>query len=137
MKVRVFRNLTRGVWSIQTRTAGAWRTIAHAPQASLSGASFYVSEASRVRCAAAGKREVHAWVEGDLVAVHGAKLVAKWTTPEIESAMAERATGALVSLADRVTYSPFTRGDFHKRGTGESVATAERVTFTMGEGCSV
>src|SRR3954470_4180955 len=88
LQVRVFRNLSRDAWSVQARVSGAWRTVAHTAAVTVSGATFYHSEAARLRCAAKHVREVHAWIAGGLSAVSEFRLVEKWQNPEIQSAFA-------------------------------------------------
>lgn len=124
MQVRVFRNLTRAAWSIQARTQGAWRTIGHASAASIDDAAFYVSEASRLRCAAKGQREVHAWIQGELANVVACKLVAKWANDEIAAAVSAATTDCIPDLPRGVTYRPFVESGFRVRATGELVTVA-------------
>lgn len=135
MESRVFKNLTRGAWSVQTRVSGQWRTVAHAQGAAVSDAVFYVSEASRLRCAAAGKREVHAWVNGNLSAVVGFKLVDKYATADLVDAFAAIAVDSVSDLQRSVSYRPFERSHFRDRATGAIVETAARAHFT--DQCSV
>lgn len=68
LAVRVFRNLTRSCFSIQARTPLGWRTVAHASEVLATGAGFKVHEAGRQRVLATGRKQVHAWVCGELVA---------------------------------------------------------------------
>jgi len=137
LQVRVFRNLSRDAWSVQARTQGAWRTVAHASAVMVDNASFYHSEAARVRCAAKHVREVHAWISGDLSAVAEFRLVEKWQTPEIESAFAAASVSSISDLQRGVTYRPFERGGFFLRCNGEQVTTAPVAVCRIPAGCTI
>ena len=137
-QVRVFKNLNRpGFWSVQMRTEGAWRTVAHARGVVVSGATFYASEAARLRCAAAHKREVHAWTQGELVACVDARPVDKWSTPDIVAALSRASVAAISPLPVSVSYRPFERSDFRVRSTLAIVRAAPRAAFTFPHGCTV
>ena len=137
MQVRVFKNLTRAAWSIQTKTQGAWRTIGHASAAMIDNATFYVSEASRLRCAAKGQREVHAWIQGELTSVADCKMVDKWLSDEIAASIASSATGQIAALPRGVTYRPFVESGFRVRATGQIVETAPRAVCSYASGCTI
>jgi len=137
MQVRVFRNLNRAAWSIQTRTQGAWRTIAHAAAVMVNDAAFNASEACRVRCAAKQVREVHAWIQGELAAVVDCTLVAKWSNDSIVAAIADSTTVSIVDLPRGVTYRPFVESDFRVRETGEIVKRAPHAVCSIPKGCTI
>lgn len=137
MRVRIFRNLTRNAWSIQTKAQGAWRTVGHAGEVAVINAKFHHSEATRARIVATGSREVHAWVEGDLSAVGPVGLVEKWTDAAIVAAFAAAGSAMVEDRPVGVTYRPFERGGFYVRATGAAVATAPAVSFTLTAGCTV
>lgn len=71
MQVKVFRNLTKGCYSIQARGPKGFRTVAHADTVELADVTFKVSEAGRQRVLSTGKKQVHAFVCGTLVQWHG------------------------------------------------------------------
>lgn len=137
MLVRVFRNLTRDAWSIQTRTAGAWRTVAHASAVAVDDATFYASEASRIRCAATGQREVHAWIQGTLSAVTDCAPVAKWKTAEISAELAAADCAEISALPHGVNYRPFVESGFRMRQSGEIVKHAPHAVCRIDNGCTV
>lgn len=56
----VYRNLTRGSWSV--RVEG--RVVGHVPAIALVGVTLRASEAARLRCLRTGSRDVHAWARG-------------------------------------------------------------------------
>jgi len=60
LKVHVYRNLTKGLWSI--RHSG--RVIAHSPKVVLMACTMRVREGGRQRAIRDGQRNVHAWIEG-------------------------------------------------------------------------
>ncbi|ANY85554.1 hypothetical protein BB934_45845 (plasmid) [Microvirga ossetica] len=60
LKVHVYRNLTKGVWSV--RKSG--RVIAHRPLIVLRDCKIRVSESGRQRAIREGQRNVHTWIEG-------------------------------------------------------------------------
>lgn len=61
-RVRVYRNLHRGDWSIADARTG--KVLAHATHVSLRGCVMRVSESGRLRAVARKQRNVHAWIEG-------------------------------------------------------------------------
>ena len=58
--VDVYRNLTRRAWSVR---AGG-RVVGHVTAIALRAVVLRTSEASRLRCARLGIRDVHAWARG-------------------------------------------------------------------------
>jgi hypothetical protein len=61
--VQVYRNLTKGCWSL--RSGG--RVIAHHHRVTLRACTMRVCGSGRQRVLLEGQRNVHAWVEGNLV----------------------------------------------------------------------
>lgn len=69
MKVRVYRNLHRNCFSIQSYIKGkGWRVTDHAEAITLSDVKFIVKESGRLRVIKERKKNVHAFVEGILIA---------------------------------------------------------------------
>lgn len=77
-RVRVYRNLTAGCWSIQRREAYVrpngrpgyrWRVAGHALGVALAGVHFEVNTRARDRVRALRRKEVHAYAAGALVSV--------------------------------------------------------------------
>lgn len=66
-KVRVYFNLHRKKLSVQEKTAKGWRVWLHTNKITLENVTFKVSEAGRQRVLRERKKNVHAFVEGDLV----------------------------------------------------------------------
>lgn len=66
-RVRVYFNLHRKLFSVQEKTSKGWRVWLHANQITLENVVFKVSEAGRQRVIREKKKNVHAFVEGDMV----------------------------------------------------------------------
>lgn len=65
MPVRIYWNLHRDVYSVQTFRPGiGWRLAAHVDDFVLTGVTFTVSDTVRRRIIATGKKDVHAYVCG-------------------------------------------------------------------------
>ena len=64
-KVRVYRNLRRGCWSIQEKG----RVVGYANSVLLTNASFKVNISGYERFQREGRKNVHAFVVGELVAI--------------------------------------------------------------------
>lgn len=66
-QVRIYRNRTRGGYSLQVREPGrGWRVAAYLDDGawSLVKAQVHTSEAGRTRARRTGVRNVHAWIQG-------------------------------------------------------------------------
>lgn len=83
MRVRIYWNLRRGEWSIAD--AKSRRLIGHASQVALSHVTFKVYEAGRQRVLRERKKNVHAFVIGEL-------LGAIWSPDNMLHRRAERFT---------------------------------------------
>ena len=68
MIVRVYRNLHRSKWSVQAKGENGWRVAFHADTILLGDCRAVVSAAGRERARKEGRRNVHAKIEGTLVA---------------------------------------------------------------------
>ena len=66
-RVRVYFNLHRKQLSVQSKTDKGWRVWLHANKITLEDVEFKVSEAGRQRVLREKKKNVHAFVEGNLV----------------------------------------------------------------------
>ena len=66
-RVRVYFNLHRKQLSVQSKTDKGWRVWLHANKITLENVEFKVSEAGRQRVLREKKKNVHAFIEGDLV----------------------------------------------------------------------
>lgn len=68
-RVRVYRNLHTGTLSMQAYIPEkkGWRVVGHPDHVQLSNVKFVVREAGRQRVLKEKRKNVHAWIEGDLV----------------------------------------------------------------------
>lgn len=67
--VRVYKNLTRGGYSIQEYVTGkGWRVIDHADAVILEHCTFIVNQKGRERVVREKKKYVHAFIQGALLA---------------------------------------------------------------------
>lgn len=67
--VEVYRNLNRSGVAYSLRRRDTGRVVAYAGEVVVVGASFTVQDGGRRRARAQGRRNVHAWVRGRLVAL--------------------------------------------------------------------
>lgn len=65
LRVRVYRNLNKDCFSICDKKTG--RVIAHEQSVMLTDVKFVVRQAGWQRCVKEKRKNVHAWVEGNLV----------------------------------------------------------------------
>jgi hypothetical protein len=109
MKVKVYRNLHRGCWSVMD--AKTRRVIEHRTDLMLKDATFQVQESGRQRVLRERKKNVHAFISGELVDN------VPWDDLCELPASAE------------VSYNPYRMGSFYKRETGEPIRKAQAVLF--------
>lgn len=67
MKVRVYFNLHKKVWSILHKTERGWRLWGHSPRVTLADVTWKVSEAGRRRVLRERRKNVHAFACGTLL----------------------------------------------------------------------
>ena len=65
--VRIYFNLHKKTLSLQTKVNGRWKVTAHQFTAYLKNAKFKVSEAGRQRVLQQKRKNVHAFVTGELI----------------------------------------------------------------------
>jgi hypothetical protein len=65
-KVRVYRNLRNQLLSVQSNIGGSWLVVGHVESLLLYDAEFKVSEAGRKRVIEQKRKNVHAFVYGEL-----------------------------------------------------------------------
>jgi len=68
MKIRIYFNLHRKLFTVQHMTAKGWRVWKHVDNISLHFPRFKVSEAGRQRVLREKRKNVHAFIEGTLTA---------------------------------------------------------------------
>jgi len=62
----VYWNSTRKKWSLRRQG----RVAAHATSLALRGCTFHIQPGAQARVRSSGKKEVHAWIRGEVVADH-------------------------------------------------------------------
>lgn len=116
LKVRVYRNLNNGLWSIKARE-GEFnnKVIYHAKTLKLLAVRFIVSEAGRLRVKRDKSKNVHAYAEGIV-----SKLDLELTPDHINNV--------------EVTYDPYLHGYFYARNdNASSVECADQLLFGLGK----
>jgi hypothetical protein len=73
-RVRVYRNLANGLLSVQSKIKGSWKVAGHAESLLLYDVDFKVSEKGRQRVITHKRKNVHAFVYGNL------GNISRWTT---------------------------------------------------------
>lgn len=100
--VRIHWNLHSLSWSILRKR----RVIGHAPSLVLAGCVMRTSEAARVRCQLANRREVHALIEGTLADGPRPADAVRIGYRPAEPGFRRRDTGAVVTAAASVWFEP-------------------------------
>ena len=103
MKVRVYRNLHNGLYSIQRDGV----VLGHASRVALKRASFKVSEAGRQRVIREGKKNVHAFAIGELAEVYGFQGFRGRHVGKLDGLQESDLPPKFVSRMTRVTYNPY------------------------------
>jgi hypothetical protein len=67
MNVRIYFNLHKQKLSLQTKIEGRWKVVSHVKEAYLQNVKFKVSEAGRQRVIKNKRKNVHAYVCGELM----------------------------------------------------------------------
>lgn len=130
MKVRVYWNLHQGCWSVQD--ARTRRVIGHATQLLVRDAKFNVSEAGRQRVLRERKKNVHAFVVGDLeAAIWSSTVRSHEPMPWDLDRKTNNAYRHEANRVDtRVSYNPLKAGHFFEVATGQPVASADMAYLT-------
>ena len=98
-KVDVYKNLHKGIWSVRSRTTG--KVIAHKTLVRVLDASFVVQPAGRQKVLDEKRKNVHAFVRGQL---SSQKTTTLYWRP--------------------VTYNPYKADHFCYKDTGDKVTSA-------------
>jgi len=125
MNTRVYKNLNNGLWSLKQRIEGKWTVVGHCSSCQLINATAVVSETSRLRLAAAGNKEVHAWVIGTLTAVVD--------FVPFRGRVVNIDTDSYADSMDyeKITYRPFERGEFFSIASNKTWNRAPIVEFSI------
>ena len=124
-KVRVYRNLKTGNWSIQTKTPKGWRVRGHATAVELLDADCHVSKAGRAKVLREKRKNVHAYIEGliDLRNMRLRDVNPKWA---YAYGILEDMDAFPYGNAERISYNPYKAGTF-TTSDGEPVYDARCV----------
>lgn len=109
-QVRIYWNLHKRCFSVQTWQARGWRLAGHTNTIALKGATFTVSKAGRERVRRERRKNVHAFIRGE------------WF-PD----------GAIPVPFAKVTYNPYEMERFQMVGAGE-ITWADYVTGVENQG---
>jgi hypothetical protein len=110
MKVRVYYNLNKSVWSVQHYIPKkGWRVREHLKSLILEDVEFKISEAGRQRVIFEGRKNVHAYAIGELV---------------------ERDGSGYTGNLPRASYNPYKAPHFVNTATGKRVDRTMRAVFT-------
>ena len=67
MKVRVYYNLTKDIWSVQKQIPDkGWRVAGHLPRLALNNVTTVVNDYGKDQARLEGKKYVHAFLEGEI-----------------------------------------------------------------------
>ena len=126
-RVRVYRNLRNGNWSIQVKTPKGWRVRGHATSVELLDADCHVSDAGRARVLREQRKNVHACIEGciDLSNLYVIDQTSKWA---YAYGILESMDGFPYGDADAISYNPYKAGTF-TTSDGGPVVGARCVRF--------
>lgn len=108
-RYRVYRNLNRGDWTVQHKTAKGWRKLMGLDALFAPYVEFRVYEAGRWRAQREGTKNVHAYA----------------IVEEFEHLMLPL---TIVSTNEMITYSPFTPSRFESEGA-DNLTSAVDCTF--------
>lgn len=111
MQVRIYRNLNLNSYSVQVKNDGrGWRVAGHADYIKLNNVTFKVYERARQRVIASKRKNVHAFVIGEL------------DTPED--------VRYSVDGLEKIGYNPYHAGYFFRCINNERIDVAETVYLT-------
>lgn len=111
-RVDVYWNLHKQLFSIRNTTTG--RVIDHATEVWVENADLVVQPAGRDRVRREGKKNVHAFVRGNL---YSATMTVRGPSPSFEGYLPHH----------RVSYNPYENDTFVSRVTGQPVTSASMV----------
>lgn len=122
MKVAVYRNLHNGMFSIQCREGENYgRVICHSKSVRLKNVSFVVRENGRQKVIREQKKNVHAFVVGELDGIQGASVPSRYMHLSYELgkkliAPEKSVQDGLSGLCERIFYNPYTARKFSFMG---------------------
>jgi len=143
MKVSVYKNLNKGLFSIRACGGPAkGRVIAHAANVALVGVGFHVGKLGQHEVRRTGHKNVHAFVTGTLIGWGGPKSAAHGMGLEVlEGSLCGDWNGDASCLArgaqergDRFTYNPYKHDGFVSVTTSTVISYATRASLSVANG---
>lgn len=129
-RVRVYKNLNNGLWSVKQRIEGKWVVVGHCVSCVLNDAVPVISDARHEWVRSGNHREVFAYLEGSLVQVAGFKSF-RGRSAVVSGDFGSRVPSDCTRL---VTFRPFAdvkQGFVYAAGNGSlPFAHADMVMFT-------
>ena len=129
MRVFAYRNLNQKCWSLKSRESG-YRydlVLGHVLSVVLKNCTFSVGEKGRERVIYEQRKNVHAGIVGNIVAINS--FIDSYRA--LDDRLREFVPGSVLvtDLGDdcEVTYNPFKRGSFYFKSTDEVIKEASRV----------
>ena len=114
-QIRVYRNLAKNTFSYQKKTKNGWRVAGWSDEIVLNNATFRVSEAGRARVIREKRKNVHAYITGDPIYVHG--LTKK--TPHLKN------------FKTKLYYNPYKTKTFMNTLTNKTIHSADSVMVNL------
>lgn len=130
MKVRVYKNLHRNRFSIIAMEGpDKGKVVGHAADVLLMDADFRVSEAGRQRVIREGRKNVHAFVEGELASVIGFDSYEGRACFPTVSTYSASMWDATRNISSPFSYNPYKAGYFAD-ASGRKMLTAHEVILS-------
>lgn len=124
MRVRVYRNLHNNLYSVRHKG----RVIGYVRDLLLYNVKFIVSQAGRNRVLREQRKNVHAFVEGDI------EIAPESFSCDPSEPIQNNVIGKRAIVGDEVRYNPYEGPDFIRRDNGSPIKEADVVLVTIYEG---
>lgn len=118
------------MYSVQFKTSKGWRVRNHASEVILENVTFQVSLKSRNRCLRQKRKNVHAYVVGDLITLSGGNnlIIVKVGVPEADLKLLKE------QLPHKIIYNPYNNITFMEEHSGNPVYKRD-LCMLNAEGC--
>jgi hypothetical protein len=134
MKVSVYRNLTKGCYSIRACEGPLkGRVIAHATDVSLIAVGFHVGAFGQRAVRRTGHKNVHAFVTGTLIGYKGTQRYPEAPAPYFDGD-ATVITNVTRMMGEPFTYNPYLHDGFVSKMDGRIVCQANSATLSITHG---
>jgi len=115
IKFKVYRNLNKKTWSVQSKTKKGWRVLCHSDEIILKDATFIVSKAGRARVIREKRKNVHAYVQGEPLFVRG---------------LTKNTPLPILKFTNKITYNPYKHGTFRNKTINKPIHKAPIVLLS-------